>query len=104
MRRGVREIREKQSKGKEADRSAVRELTTVRTKAAWLVSLKTQVVVAPGRRDDDVVTRWLDVLRDTMKTLDDSIESGEDFTTLAVKLAIAQVNTSQRPLATESLR
>ena len=89
VRRGVREIREKQSKGKEADRIPARELPTVRTKDAWLPSLKTQVVVASGRRDDAVATRWLDMVCDTTKAWDDLMESGKQLTTVDVQFATA---------------
>ena len=50
--------------------------------------MKTNVVIASGRADDDVVTAWLASACDTTWSWDD-FESGEEFMTLDVKLATA---------------
>ena len=89
VRSGVRDLREKQRKNKEADRIWIRDLPTVRNKEPWLISLKTNVVVASGRTDDDNVTAWLAESCDTTRSWDDFLESGEEFMTLDVKFATA---------------
>ena len=56
VRTGVTDLRDNQNRRKEADRMFVRDLPTVRTKEPWLISLKTNLVIASGRTDDGVVT------------------------------------------------
>ena len=64
-------------------------MPTVRNKESRLIDLKTNVAVASGRTDDDNVTAWLAEACDTTRSWDDFLDSGEEFMTLDVKLAIA---------------
>ena len=89
VRSGVRDLREKQRKNKEADRIWIRDLPTVRNKEPWLISLKTNVVVASGSTDDDNVTAWLAESCGPTRSWDNVLESGEEFMTLDVKPAAA---------------
>ena len=72
---------------KEKDFIKVEELPTVRTKKAWLISLSQDVVLASGRYDDHVFVDWLGAATDTRCSWNDFIDSGENFTTLDLKLA-----------------
>ena len=80
---------EKQNRRTEAARIFVRELPTVRSKDSWLISLKSNVVLASRRTDDDVVIAWLDEVCDTTKTWDNFLNSGDEFMTLDLQLATA---------------
>ena len=60
----------------------IKELHTVRTKKAWMVTLSQDVVLASGRSDDHVVVDWLCASADTRFSWNDFIDSGEGFTTL----------------------
>ena len=51
--------------------------------------MKTNLVIASGRTDDDIVAAWLAVACDTMRTWDDDLESGDEFMTLDVQVATA---------------
>ena len=89
IRGGVRELREKHHRRKESDRIFVRDPPTVGTKEPWLISLKTNVVIASGCTGDDVVPAWLEEACDTTRSWDKFLASGDDFMTLDVKLATA---------------
>ena len=67
----------------------VRDPPTVRTKEPWLISFKTNVVIASGRTDDDVVIAWPEEACDTTRSWDTFSYSGDEFMTLDVKLATA---------------
>ena len=71
----------------ERDFIKIKELPTVRTKKAWLITLSQDVVLASGRSDDDKVVEWLRWATDTRYSWNDFIESGDTFTTLDLKLA-----------------
>ena len=43
----------------------IKELPTVRTKNAWMITLSQDVVLASGRADDHVVVDWLRAATDT---------------------------------------
>ena len=54
-----------------------------------MILLKTNVVLASGRIDDDVVIAWLEEACDITRTWHDFLDSGDEFMTLDVKLATA---------------
>ena len=89
MASGFREMKKSMTtpRVKERDVIKIKELPTVRTKKAWLITLSQDVVLASGRSDDHVVVEWLEWATDTRLSWNDFIDSGENCTTLDLKLA-----------------
>ena len=89
MASGLREMKKSMATARLKERYfiKIKELPTVRTKKAWLITLSQDVVLASGRSDDDKVVEWLRWATDTRYSWNDFIESGDTFTTLDLKLA-----------------
>ena len=90
---GFREMKKSMisARVKERDFIKIKELLAVRTKKAWLITLSQDVVLASGRSDDDKVVEWLKWATDTRLSWNDFIDSGENFTTLDLKLAVGLI-------------
>ena len=89
MASGFREMKKSMTTARVKERYfiKIKELPTVRTKKAWLITLSQDVVLASGRSDDDKVVEWLKWATDTRLSWNDFIDSGENLITLDLKLA-----------------